>query len=1266
MADLSKIKLNNTTYNLKDAQARTIFEVEGILEGDGEGNISAAGTTATSTLNIDSEPTPDSDNLVTSGGVYDAIQAGSGIANETDPIFSNSAAAGITSTDITNWNNKVSDTGKWNDVTLTKSTTSSAGSYYLPSLSATSSTTAYLYKATSTPENNVIVKYDNNAYLNSTTPSSGDNTTKVATTAFVSSAISALGSVLNYKGTKTTVSNLPTTNNTAGDVWIVTADNSEHVWNGSSWEQLGTTTDLSGYLQSSDISDWAKASTKPSYTASEVGAATSSHTHGNITNGGDITATAPTIASGDKIIINDESASKITNGPSFGTSTTTYLRNDGSWATPASAVTSVNTKTGAVILSASDVGALPDSTVIPQGTVTSVRVQASSPLQSSTSTEQNTSLNTTISFSSQNKNLVLAGPSSGSTAAAPTFRSLVADDIPTITKSKISDFPTIDSTPTDGNANNLVSSDGVYDKILARTKIYTASCSTAAGTAAKVATLDDSSGFNLAAGVMVAVRFQYGNSATTPTLRVDGSSTGTAKTITFSTAYNSKTTGNGTTYNTWGPYETVIFTYDGTYWVNSGSSLSIYNAYNKANSIVVPSAADAAPLMDGTATVGTSTDYAREDHIHPTDTSRAASSHTHGDITNSGDITATAPTIASGDKIIINDESASKITNGPSFGTSTTTYLRNDGSWNTPTDNRDPGYGQIKAGAASSSTSAITANTTTAQASTYNETLTINPGNKWLSVAANNSSTAGSDTFTIGHSASLTAKTSYGSTATTASANGGTITVTDIKYDEAGHITASTDRTITLSQVDNDTKNTAGSTDTSSKIYLIGATSQAANPQTYSDNEVYATSGVLNAKTFSGTNAELQNIKMVTTLTAITSNRGDLGSSVSPRYLPYEWYASLGHNPTNGEIIVIRTPSAGNTAGVYLSINGNTEANYYPIATGGTSRVTTHFASGTTLMLVYESSMTVTTYALAGADSTSTITGIWRVLNFYDSNTNTLLRTYKATNSIELPLLLRNSTASQTAANASISTYHDGYGAIANTNSPTVNPSTGAFTVNGVTNLKEKIILRKSYNYDTVMPTETSATTGQLYFTSEGVGGGVSSISQTLDKIYMVGIKSESDDTLYYNENVYAQNNVLYGAAWNDYAEYRESFEIEPGRVIIELGNGRLIRSTDRLQPGAEIISDTYGFIIGKGNPRCSTPVAVCGRVLAYTYEDRHLFGAGDAVCSGPNGTVSKMTREEIKEYPERIIGTVSEVPEYETWGTGNIKVNNRIWIRLR
>ena len=67
-------------------------------------------------------------------------------------------------------------------------------------------------------------------------------------------------------------------------------------------------------------------------TAAHVGAATSNHAHGNITNGGDITATAPTIASGDQIIINDNSASKITNGPTFdGSTTTTALTPKGTW-----------------------------------------------------------------------------------------------------------------------------------------------------------------------------------------------------------------------------------------------------------------------------------------------------------------------------------------------------------------------------------------------------------------------------------------------------------------------------------------------------------------------------------------------------------------------------------------------------------------------------------------------------------------------------------------------------------------------------------------------------------------------------------------------------------------------------------------------------------------------------------------------------------------------------------------------------------------------
>ena len=53
---------------------------------------------------------------------------------------------------------------------------------------------------------------------------------------------------------------------------------------------------------------------------------------------------------------------------------------------------------------------------------------------------------------------------------------------------------------------------------------------------------------------------------------------------------------------------------------------------------------------------------------------------------------------------------------------------------------------------------------------------------------------------TLNHSNSITAKIAYGSAATTASADGGKITLTDVQYDAQGHITGSTDRTIILSQ----------------------------------------------------------------------------------------------------------------------------------------------------------------------------------------------------------------------------------------------------------------------------------------------------------------------------------------------------------------------------------------------------------------------------------------------------------------------------------
>lgn len=151
-----------------------------------------------------------------------------------------------------------------------------------------------------------------------------------------------------------------------------------------------------------------------------------------------------------------------------------------------------------------------------------------------------------------------------------------------------------------------------------------------------------------------------------------------------------------------------------------------------------------------------------------------------------------------------------------------------------------------------------------------------------------------------------------------------------------------------------------------------------------------------------------------------------------------------------------------------------------------------------------------------------------------------------------------------------------------------------------------------------------------------------------------------------YATNIYGDK--VYGAVWNDYAEFRICKEdFKPGQVVLENGDDTLSIANQRLQRGCSIISDTFGFVIGETD-EAKCPIAVSGRVLAYGYESREEFKKhiGWPVCSGPNGTVSIMTEEEEEKYPSRIIGTVSAVPDYETWGTGNIEVNNRIWIKIK
>jgi hypothetical protein len=138
-------------------------------------------------------------------------------------------------------------------------------------------------------------------------------------------------------------------------------------------------------------------------------------------------------------------------------------------------------------------------------------------------------------------------------------------------------------------------------------------------------------------------------------------------------------------------------------------------------------------------------------------------------------------------------------------------------------------------------------------------------------------------------------------------------------------------------------------------------------------------------------------------------------------------------------------------------------------------------------------------------------------------------------------------------------------------------------------------------------------------------------------------------------------NGVLVGGAWNDYAESRNCIEGVPGQVVCEDGYGNLVLSTHNLQSLPYVISDTYGMLIGPQDEG-TKPVAISGRVLVKI--NSPSIAVGDVVCAGANGFAEKMTRQEIINYPDRILGIVSEIPRYESWN--GIKIDGRLWIKLK
>lgn len=203
----------------------------------------------------------------------------------------------------------------------------------------------------------------------------------------------------------------------------------------------------------------------------------------------------------------------------------------------------------------------------------------------------------------------------------------------------------------------------------------------------------------------------------------------------------------------------------------------------------------------------------------------------------------------------------------------------------------------------------------------------------------------------------------------------------------------------------------------------------------------------------------------------------------------------------------------------------------------------------------------------------------------------------------------------------------------------------------------------KIYQLDSKVEVTDTGSNGKIVFVTDNTQ--VFEVGVKAANAFYAGVTDPTNTTrLNYDGYFYATR--VYNAVWNDIADFQDLDDnLIPGKCYYDSVSGAKICDIRCQQSVIGIASDTYGYGVGQSSIKSQVPIAVCGWVLAFVNGKCEM---GDALTSDYDGNLVKMTEEEKRRYPERIVAIYKKKEYEEEFGTSEnkIKVNGRHWVKVK